>query len=189
MVNEKTPTDELRHLLARIVLKDQQALSELYQKVAPKLNGVAMKMLHDADLSNDVLQETMLQIWNNASEYRSDLGEPMTWMTSLMRYRTLDKIKSESREQNRRNEFKESHMLLGDDELDFPLKVALEHEDGSRLSSCLDTLDALNRNAILMAYYYGYSRQEIAERLAQSINTVKSWLKRSLVRLASCLDH
>ena len=95
--------DQLDHLLGRITLKDQQALQQLYQKVAGKLNGIAMKLLNDADLSNDVLQETFLQIWNNAGEYRRNQGEPMTWMASLLRYRALDKLRSENREQKRRN--------------------------------------------------------------------------------------
>ena len=58
-----------------------------------------------------------------------------------------------------------------------------------KLNQCLQTLDTLNRNAILMAYYYGYSREDIAIHVEQPINTVKSWLKRGLTRLAQCLGH
>ena len=93
--------DQLEQLLARVALKDQQALQQLYHKVAGKLNGVGMKILNDADLSNDVLQETFLQIWDNAREYRREQGEPMAWMTSMLRYRCLDTLKAEKREQPR----------------------------------------------------------------------------------------
>lgn len=181
--------DQLDHLLARITLKDQQALQQLYQKVSGKLNGIAMKLLNDADLSNDVLQETFLQIWNNAGEYRRDQGEPMPWMASLLRYRALDKLRAEKREQKRRNQYEEVQSLFGESDVNSPVVGMMQQDTDNKLSKCLETLDALNRNAILMAYYYGYSREDIAIHVEQPINTVKSWLKRGLTRLAQCLGH
>ena len=181
--------DLLAHLLARIALKDQQALQQLYDKVAARLNGVAKKILYDEDLSNDVLQETFLQIWHNAAEYRRDQSEPMTWMTSLLRYRTLDKLRAENREQKRRDQYEEIQELFGEIHASSPIKGLLQGEADSLLHRCLSTLDMMNKNAILMAYYYGYSREDIAIHVGQPINTVKAWLKRGLARLAQCLDH
>ncbi len=189
METNTNAADQLEHLLARIALKDQKALQQLYDKVASRLNGVAMKILRDEDLSNDVLQETFLQIWHNAGDYRRGESEPMTWMTSLIRYRTLDKLKSENREQKRRDQFEEVQELFGEEYERSPIAGLLQKETDSRLSRCLGTLDALNKNAILMAYYYGYSREDIAIHVEQPINTVKSWLKRGLMRLAECLNH
>lgn len=186
---DRDEADQLEQLLVRIALKDQQALQRLYQKVAGKLNGVAMKILNDADLSNDVLQETFLQIWDNAGEYRRDQGEPMAWMTSMLRYRTLDKLKAEKREQKRRDLYAEVQSLFDDDIERSPLSEMLQQDTDIQLKRCLDTLDVLNKNAILMAYYYGYSREDIAIHVEQSIDTVKSWLKRGLARLAQCLGH
>ncbi|MAR89309.1 MAG: RNA polymerase subunit sigma-24 [Pseudomonadales bacterium] len=181
--------DVLEHLLARIALKDQQALQQLYEKVAARLNGVAMRILRDADLSNDALQEAMLQIWHNAGEYRRSQSEPMTWMTSLIRYRTLDKLKAEQREQKRRDQYEAVESLLGESNEASPVAGLLQGEMDQHLRGCLDALDTMNRNAILMAYYYGYSREDIAIHVAQPVNTIKSWLKRGLTRLAKCLDH
>ena len=181
--------DLLEHLLARIALKDQQALQQLYDKVAARLNGIAMKIVHDADISNDVLQETFLQIWHNAGEYRRSVSEPMTWMVSLLRYRSLDKLRAEQREQKRRDQFEEVQALFGETHEQPAFVALMNRERDHGLSRCLDTLDSLNRNAILMAYYYGYSREDIAIHVAKPLNTVKSWLKRGLMRLAECLDH
>lgn len=188
-MNNNVSADELDHLIARITLKDQLALEQLYGLTAPKLNGIAMKILNDADLSNDALQETFLQIWNNAGEYRRHLSEPMTWMTSLLRYRTLDKLKSETREQKRREQHDEIQSLLHDEESSTPLTEMLQQNTDNQLNKCLTTLDALNRNAILMAYYYGYNREDIAIHLEKPVNTIKSWLKRGLARLSECLGH
>jgi RNA polymerase sigma-70 factor (ECF subfamily) len=187
--NDQEAADQLESLLARIALKDQKALQQLYQKVAGKLNGIAMKILQDADLSNDVLQETFLQIWHRAGEYRRDLGEPMAWMSSLLRYRTLDQLRVETREQKRRNQFEEVQSLFGETHAVSPIHLMLQQDVNSGLNRCLETLDITNRNAILMAYYYGYSREDIAIHVEQPINTVKSWLKRGLTRLAKCLGH
>ena len=182
-------TDALENLLARITLNDQTALEQLYSSVAPKLNGIAMKIVNDTDLANDVLQETFLQIWDNAGDYRRDQSEPMTWMTSLLRYRALDKLRSENREKNRRDQFQEAQSLFGEQEFASPLASMLQENSDTRLNKCLQTLDVLNRNSILMAYYFGYSREEIAMHIEQPINTIKSWLKRGLTRLAQCLSH
>ena len=181
--------DKLEKLLARIALKDQSALEQLYNLVGPKLNGVAMIIVHDADLSNDILQEAFLQIWNKAGEYRRNLSEPMTWMTSLIRYRALDKLKSESREQKRREQHQEIQHLFEEDLADSPLADILRSDSNNSLRNCLQTLNVLNRNAILMAYYYGYSREDIAIHIEKPINTVKVWLKRGLERLAKCLGQ
>lgn len=180
--------DQLAHLLARIALKDQKALRKLYDTVGARLNGVAMKILWDNDLSNDVLQETFLQIWHNAGEYRRDQSEPMTWMTSLLRYRALDKLRAEQSEKRRRDQYETVQEVLGDNHVASPINGLLQGEVGSQLQRCLDVLDVANRNAILMAYYYGYSREDIAVHVAQPVNTIKSWLKRGLARLAQCLN-
>lgn len=181
--------DRLEHLLARIALKDQKALQQLYDLVASRLNGVAMRILYDEDMSNDALQETFLQIWHNADEYRRTQSEPMTWMTSLLRYRALDKLRVEQREQRRRNQLEEVQEIFGEDHATSPIKNLLLSEAGTLLQRCLDVLDVPNKNAILMAYYYGYSREDISIHVKQPVNTVKSWLKRGLARLAQCLDH
>lgn len=186
---EDNEADLLENLLARIALKDQAALEQLYKKVGGKLNGIAMKIVNDADVSNDVLQETFLQIWHNAGDYRRDQSEPMTWMTSILRYRTLDKLRAEKREQKRRDQFAEVQGLFAEQEMASPLAAMLQGDDNNRLTYCLQTLDTLPRNAILMAYYFGYSREDIAIHIEQPINTIKSWLKRGLARLAKCLSR
>jgi len=186
-MKDNVSSDSLDHLLARIALKDQAALEQLYGIAAPKLNGIAMKILNDADLSNDVLQETFLQIWNNAGEYRRDLSEPMTWMTSLLRYRTLDKLKSETRERKRRDQHEEVQSLFDEEQSSTPLTEMLQQNIDNQLNKCLTTLDSLNRNAILMAYYYGYNREDIAIHLEKPVNTIKSWLKRGLARLSAAV--
>lgn len=185
--NDMAQADELERLLSRVALRDQSALEALYATCAGRLNGVARKLVHDPDLANDVLQETFLQIWNKAGEYRRDLGEPMTWMTSILRYRTLDRLRADQREKKRREQYQEVRALFPESQASSPLSELLNEANGARLGLCLNQLELPRRNAILMAYYYGFSREDIASQLEQPVNTIKSWLRRSLVRLSECL--
>ena len=180
-------SDTLAHLLGRIALKDQRALQDLYNRTAARLNGIAYRILQNRDLSNEALQEGFLQVWHNAGEYRAHLGEPMAWLTSLVRYRALDKLRSEHSELRRRQQA-DDFQSLSDELVDPSATDELEaNAMNRRLQMCLQELENLHRNAVLMAYYYGYSRDDIAEHLAQPVNTVKSWLKRGLERLSTCL--
>ena len=184
----ETENHLLENLLGRVAMKDQQALRKLYDLTSARLNGVAYRILQNRELSHEALQEGILQVWNNAADYRASQGEPMAWLTSLVRYRALDKLRAEQSEQRRRDQLDAMQDFI---EEPTGMSVAEALEQGAmneRLNLCLQTLDTLNRNAIMMAYYYGYSRDDIAEHLAQPLNTIKSWLKRGLERLSKCLS-
>lgn len=175
------------HLLARVALRDRKAFHTLYQSVGADLNGVAFRILRTNDLAQDVLQESFMQIWNNAHTYNNSLGEPITWMRAIVRYRALDKLQAHKR---KREDF------VGDDMLndfhdeaptsDPAVLVEIERTMGS-LAHCLETLSSVSRASILAAYYNGESREEISARNGVPVNTVKSWLKRGLERLEQCL--
>jgi RNA polymerase sigma-70 factor (ECF subfamily) len=89
--------DILVDLIARCALRDQRALKQLYEKVSPYLNRVAYNIMKSDDLANDVLQEAFVQIWHNAGDYRPDKAKPLTWLTSITRYRALDRLAKEQR--------------------------------------------------------------------------------------------
>lgn len=185
-MNSHSP-QHLELLLAKIALGDQQAFKQLYDATASKLNGIAYRILNHVDSANEVLQEAFVQIWNKASEYRADLAEPMTWMASIVRYRAYDRIKFEKR----RIEGSQIRAELDDFEsiADNNSAQPLMCEMGQQLEDCLQKLDQFQQKAILMAYYYGSSREEIATHFETPINTVKSWLRRGLVRLQVCLQN
>ena len=180
--------DELVNLIARCALRDQQALKQLYDRLSPWLNGVAFRILKSAELSNDVLQEAFVQIWNNASSYRPDKAKPLTWICSIVRYRALDRLEVERKHLDR---------LVHDDELHALDKYSSRHnlEDAihqgqvnTHIQDCLQGLNDRIASCIKLAYLYGYSREEIAERFATPVNTVKSWLRRGSEKLRLCLE-
>jgi len=178
--------DELINLIARCALRDQAALKRLFEQVGPYLNALAWRILKSRELSNEVLQEAFLQIWNNAASYRPHLARPLTWMASIARYRALDRLALETR-------IKDKFVANNEDMEDLPGGDEPEQTVGAsqlrfHLHQCLTTLGDNIKRSIELAYLYGYSREEIAQQFATNTNTVKSWLHRGAERLKLCLE-
>ncbi len=180
--------EELMDLLARCALRDQKALERLYQKTASYLNAVAYRILGSSDSSNDVLQEAFVQIWDNASSYTPGKANPLTWMSSIVRYRAIDKARQDNRHQNRPSQEEEDDILLsipsGETQEDAQYRFQLNR----KLKQCLEAMNDNFRRSLELAYLYGYSRDELAEALGSNVNTIKSWLKRGGAKLKECLE-
>lgn len=180
------PDDQLINLIARCALRDQAALKQLFDQVSPYLNAVAWRILKSTELSNEVLQEAFLQIWNNAASYRPHLAKPLTWMASITRYRALDRLDKEQRIQDKHVEPVDGlESLIGGEEPEQHLGIS---QLRFHLHQCLTTLGENIKRSIELAYLHGHSREEIAEQFATNTNTVKSWLHRGAERLRLCLE-
>lgn len=181
--------NHLYSLIARCALRDQKALNELYQAVAPYLNKVAFNLLKSEDLSNDVLQEAFIQIWQNADQYRQDKAKPLTWMTSIVRYRALDRLAKEKRHSDQIettiDEADQANAVVADERPDHEV---MRSQDMAVLLACMETLNDRTKESIKLAYLHGYSRDEIAAKFKSSTNTIKSWLKRGADRLKQCIE-
>lgn len=186
-MSQSISPQQLEHLLAKCALGDQLAFKQLYDDTASRLNGIAYRILNSVDSANEVLQEAFIQIWHKAGEYRADLAEPMTWMASIVRYRAYDRVKFEKRriEGSQIRADLEDFESIPDSSGDQPMMCEL----GQQLEGCLTQLEHNQQHSILMAYYYGFSREEISEHFETPVNTVKSWLRRGLVRLQQCLEN
>lgn len=180
--------EELMDLLARCALRDQKALAALYQKTSAYLNGVAYRIVGSADSSNDVLQESFIQIWNNAANYTPAQGNPTTWMTSIVRYRAIDKLRHEGRHQNRPHQEEEADILLNTASAHTQEEVYGQYRLNAQLKECLNGLNHKFKQSVELAYLHGYSREELADTLGTNINTVKSWLKRGGAKLKDCME-
>lgn len=179
---------ELVTLLARCALKDQNALSELYHRLAPFLNGVAYRILHSDELSNEALQEAFVQIWQKAGSYREDKAKPLTWMTSIVRYRAIDKLQMEMRHQHRADQEQESRELEQLESDIAPEKEYEQQQTQAHIQECLSHMNDKIKTCIELAYLKGYSREELAAQFDTKVNTVKSWLHRGSEKLRQCLS-
>ncbi|MEO1204072.1 MAG: sigma-70 family RNA polymerase sigma factor [Pseudomonadota bacterium] len=183
-------TDErLLELLSRCALRDQAALRSLYDEVAAKLNGIAFRITGARDLAEEVLQTSFIQIWRDAARYRPDVAQPMTWLTSIVRHRALDRLKAERRRGRVIDETVELETMQLVSEDKGPMDNFALHETQGRLKTCLQRLSDSQQRAVMLAYCYGYTRDEIAAKLDTAAGTVKSWLHRGLQRLEQCLTQ
>ncbi|MFJ2484002.1 sigma-70 family RNA polymerase sigma factor [Pseudomonas sp. NPDC087598] len=176
-------TDQLRQLLAQCSLGDRRAFETLYRSVGPRLHGVALRFMGRADLAEEVLQESFVRIWNNASRYEAHLSAPMTWMINITRNQAIDQLR------------KHRERPLSDLEQDaLPDESPSAHDqlssarEAHALNRCLETLDGMQRQSISVAYFHGLSCTELAEHLATPLGTVKSWIRRGMERLRRCLE-
>ena len=180
------PTQEvelLAGLLARAALGDRDAFRRLYQATAPKLLGVALRILRREDWAEEVLQECYVSVWRHAPEYRADRAAPMTWLTSIVRNRCLDWL----RRPNPEPLSEEAQQAIESDRPG-PLALLETGRDSAALSRCLGGLEAKQRQAIALAFFDGLSHAELAQHLHQPLGTVKTWVRRGLARLRSCLE-
>lgn len=176
---------DLETLIAQCAIKDQAALKRLYDLTGPYLNRVAWKILRSEESSNDVLQDAFVQIWQNANAYRSDIAKPMTWLSSIVRYRAIDKLSAEQKHSAARDLETEIDDIAAIGSQTY--ESVYQFQMNEHFNECLDTLNERGRQCIQLAYLQGYSREELAERFDTNINTVKSWLNRNVKRLKTCL--
>lgn len=162
---------------------DEGALRALYDRTAPKLLGILLRILRDRSAAEDALQDVFVRIWQRAGSYDPAAGAPMAWLIAIARHCAIDAVR---RQQAR-------PMPVQDDE-DWLARIA-DDRDGEAdlarddaLRHCLEGLEASHRDCIVLAYCEGYSREELASRFDRPVNTIKTWLRRGLLALRGCLE-
>jgi RNA polymerase sigma factor (sigma-70 family) len=171
--------------LAAIARGSEQALHRLYQREARYLLGVAMRIVRDRALAEDVLHDTFIAIWSKAGDFNPTKGEARGWIYTIVRHKALNLVRSSLRLVSADEEVIEA---LEAEHAVASLSNAFEIEaDLGRLQGCLDRLDAAKRDSILYAYVDGCTHGEIAERLQSPLGTVKAWIKRGLASLRECM--
>jgi len=177
---------ELAALLAGCARREQPALAKLYELSSAKLFGVALRIVRRDDWAEDVLQECYLRIWNHAADYRPGLGAPMTWMTSIVRNRCLDWLRRPSFEVPDEDG---AFAAAAPSEEPGPLTLLERSGEAAGIARCLQGLEPRQRQAIMLAFYDGMSHSELAAHLREPLGTVKTWVRRGLLRLKACLEQ
>jgi RNA polymerase sigma-70 factor (ECF subfamily) len=175
---------DLSALLSACAKRDREAFARLYQATSPKLFGVALRILRREDWAEEVLQDAYVNIWNHAPGYVSGLSAPMTWMTSIVRNRCLDWLRKPRMEVNDA----EGDIVEGTpSDTEGPLELLERSSDSRAIAACLKALEAKQRQSIALAFFEGLSHAEVALHLREPLGSVKTWVRRGLVRLKGCL--
>ena len=187
MSSATTEPERLTQLLAAISGGDQLAFAQLYESCSSHLFGLLLRILQRRDWAEEALQDCFLKVWQKSETYEPSRGAPLTWLSTIARYRALDLLRMKRPEVEMPEEGEEPPMTLADPGQD-PVDGAIEGEGMGKLRDCMRGLQDEQRRSVLLAYYEGYTHQELAQAMQAPLGTVKSWVRRGLSRLRDCLE-
>jgi RNA polymerase sigma-70 factor, ECF subfamily len=170
--------------LSRVALGDRLAFRRLYDATSAKLFGISLRVMRNRSDAEDVLQEAYVKIWHNAAKFQVSGASPISWLAAIVRNQAIDRLRARKPEALDIDEAFEVADDSAGPELDL-----LAAADTSRLNHCLDELKPDRAAAVKSAYLEGYSYKELADRHGLPLNTVRTWLRRSLLSLRECLSR
>ncbi|MCB8840797.1 sigma-70 family RNA polymerase sigma factor [Aurantimonas sp. VKM B-3413] len=172
--------------LGAVAAGDRAALADLYQRTSGKLFGICLRILKDREEAEDVLQDVYLTIWNRADRYDGARASPITWLATITRNRAIDRLRALGPRPG--GQPIEDAGEVADDSPD-ALELLGRSDEARRLSDCLGEVDDRTRSAITDAFFGGLTYEELAHRAGMPLGTMKSLIRRGLVKLKGCLSR
>jgi RNA polymerase sigma-70 factor (ECF subfamily) len=174
---------EIERLLGRCALGDQEAFRRLYDIAAPKLHGVALRILGHRGDAEEATQEAFVRIWQKAGRFQSGRGSGPGWIVAIARNAAIDRLRM--RKAPTRDI---ADMVDLADPGPSPEASAAAAQDRRRIEGCLGQLPEDRARAVRGAYLEGHTYEELARSLGIPLNTVRTWLRRALIALRKCLE-
>jgi len=183
-VTRTAEQEALDRLLSQTARGDQAAFAELYRCSSSRLFGVCLRMLRERGETEEVLQETWITVWHRAATFDASRASAITWLTTLARNKAIDRLRQ------RREQPLDDPALVNTlvDEDPSPAADAENSQEYRRLRDCLDQLEPQQRGSVRAAFFSGATYNELATRCQVPLGTMKSWIRRSLLQLRTCLD-
>ena len=181
--------DESRKALCDALLRvgagDAAALKDVYERTCAKLFGVCLRILGEPSEAEDVLQEVYVSVWRNASRFDAERASPVTWLAAIARNRSIDRVRA-----RRPGRFAPPEAALEiSDGAPSALARLEASEDSAQLSGCLGQLEPLHQAAIRAAFLDGLTYETLAQQSGVPLGTMKSWIRRSLLKLKACMER
>ncbi len=172
--------------LARVPGGDRAALQTVYRLTAAKLFAVALRILGERGEAEDVLQEVYVTVWRKAADFDGSRASPMTWLIAITRNRAIDRLRATRA--SRRMEPIETAGDLADAAPTADSKLE-QAQENARLHHCLGGLAEHERDALRAAFFDGNTYEELAARMKVPLGTMKSWIRRAMIKLKACLEQ
>ena len=167
-------------LLVRVAEGDQSAFAELYDMLSSRVFGLILRVLVNRSQSEEVLQEVFLEIWQTAARFASDRGRGRTWILTIAHRRAVDRVRSSQASSDRDVRIGARDLDVAHDSVAEQAELSIE---ANRVVDALSALPDAQREALVLAYYGGYSQSEIATITGSPLGTVKTRMRDGLTRL------
>jgi RNA polymerase sigma-70 factor (ECF subfamily) len=177
------PGTSLEALLGRVARGDQDAFEAVCRRIAATVFGIVRGVVRDPCQSAEVTQEVLLEVWRAACKFDAGRGSAVTWVTTIAHRRAVDRVRSEQRAAGR--EQRAAAFTVPYDDVAETVEATLDRE---RVRRCLGSLTLLQREAVTLAYYGGYTYRQVAALLGVPAGTVNTRLRDGLIRLRDCLE-
>lgn len=187
---------DLAQLLSRAALGDRAAFKRLYELTSGHLFAVLLRIQRDRAIAEDLLQEVYVSAWKAAGSFDASQAQPLTWLTQIARNKAIDSL----RRAQAQPRLESVHADCDDDErpdLDQrladdgpgPAELLERASDARQLTHCMQGLSPQQRQSVALAFFDGLSHAEVADQLREPLGTVKSWVRRALMSLKTCLER
>jgi RNA polymerase sigma factor (sigma-70 family) len=178
-----SPALNLNNALKHCAAGDRAALREIYDSEAPRMLGVAMRLLRRRSLAEEAVHDAFVQVWQKAGSFDPARGDGRSWLYAILRNRALNILRGENRTELV-EDFEPMGLISEEEDAE---SLMLRLSDAGSLKRCLQRLEPPRRQAITLAYIHGLSHGELAGRLGVPLGTIKSWIRRSLISLRECM--
>jgi len=179
----RTPAD-LAGLLRRSARGDEAAFAELYDATSSRCYGLAVRVLRDPAQAQEVTQEAYLEIWRTASRFDPAKGSAVSWLMTIVHRKAVDRVRSAEAASRRDTTYHDANRTVDHDSTADAAEATFE---ARRVRTALAGLTAVQREAITLAYYGGYTHSEVATMLDLPVGTAKTRIRDGLIRLRDAL--
>lgn len=182
--NQERAAEEAQ-LLSQVGGGDKDSFEELHRRLSTLLFTSAYGILNNREAAEDVTQDVFLQIWEKAPTYDPTRGKAATWALTLARNKAIDRLRAAPARGTL------APIEFADDVADAgatPLQTAVSADERERLEACMRQLDPRRQSLIRAAFFEGSTYEELAQRIASPLGSVKSWIRRGLLQLRGCLE-
>ena len=170
-------------LLGRVARGDSHAFAQLYDELSSAVFGLARRVVRDPTRAEDVTQEVFLEVWRKAARFDSSLGKAKTWVMTIAHRRAVDAVRR-SEAQKRQDH----HGAPDEVSHDEPADSLITAEEHGAVRECMETLTDLQLESVRLAYFNGYTYNEVATLLEKPLPTIKTRMRDGLIRLRDCLE-
>jgi RNA polymerase sigma-70 factor, ECF subfamily len=185
MTGPPRPSRELDALLRQVARGDTTAFATVYDITKTRVYGLVMRVLRDPGYSEETTQEVYLEVWRTASQFDPAKGSALAWLMTMAHRRAVDRVRAEQAGSRRESRYGAATTEPAGDVV---ADSAIAGDERRRVAECLDGLTDAQRRCIELAYYEGLTYNEVSQRLAANLSTIKSRIRDALRGLRNCLD-